>query len=273
VSTKLNRSHLITGEEALILPTFGRSDKDISANGEEQFISCEKSMGVIQMSKGNLKPVSNDLMSESVIVCQLAKATLGSKSKMNWNEYEQHYDNIRTDIERTIPGFDQYNERVRIPGGFYLPNSAREGRFNTFDGKAHLNAANVTFHPIADDELMMMTVRSHDQFNTTIYGLNDRYRGVFNERRVIFMNAKDIAKHGFKNGEVVDLFNYYDGVERVARKFIIIEFNIPEGCTATYFPETNVLVPINSVADKSNTPTSKMIVLKVRKHIEEPVLN
>jgi molybdopterin-dependent oxidoreductase alpha subunit len=273
VSTKLNRSHLITGEEALILPTFGRSDKDISANGEEQFISCENSMGVIQMSKGNLKPVSNDLMSESVIVCQLAKATLGSKSKMNWNEYEQHYDNIRTDIERTIPGFDQYNERVRIPGGFYLPNSAREGRFNTFDGKAQLNAANVTFHPIADDELMMMTVRSHDQFNTTIYGLNDRYRGVFNERRVIFMNAKDIAKHGFKNGEVVDLFNYYDGVERVARKFIIIEFNIPEGCTATYFPETNVLVPINSVADKSNTPTSKMIVLKVRKHIEEPVLN
>jgi molybdopterin-dependent oxidoreductase alpha subunit len=268
VSTKLNRSHLITGEEALILPTYGRSDKDIAANGEEQFISCENSMGVIQMSKGNLKPVSQDMLSESVIVCRLAKATLGNKSKINWNKYEQNYDHIRTDIERSIPGFDNYNERVRIPGGFYLPNSARDGRFNTFSGKAHLNAGTVTHHKLNDDELMMMTVRSHDQFNTTIYGLDDRYRGVFNERRVIFMNAKDIAKHGLKNGDVVDLYNYHDDTERVAHKFIVIEFSIPEQCTATYFPETNVLVPINSVADKSNTPTSKMVILKVRKHKE-----
>lgn len=266
VSTKLNRSHLITGEEALILPTYGRSDKDISAGGEEQFISCENSMGVIQMSKGNLKPVSDELLSESVIVCRLAKATLGSRSKINWEQYEQHYDHIRTAIEQTIPGFENYNERVRIPGGFYLPNSAREGYFNTFTGKAALNAAPLTLHHVADDELMMMTVRSHDQFNTTIYGLNDRYRGVFNERRVIFMNAKDIARHGLLNGDVVDLYNYFDGVERVAHKFIVIEFNIPEQCTATYFPETNVLVPISSVADKSNTPTSKMVVLKLRKH-------
>jgi molybdopterin-dependent oxidoreductase alpha subunit len=265
VSTKLNRRHLITGEEALILPTFGRSDKDI-LNGQEQFISCENSMGVIQMSKGNLKPVSNELMSESLIVCNLAKATLSNRSKINWNKYMQHYNNIREDIEHTIPGFTNYNKRVLEPGGFYLPNAARNGRFNTFSRKAMLNVANLTTNHLEPDELMMMTVRSHDQFNTTIYGLNDRYRGVFNERRVIFMNEKDMVRHNLQAGDIVDLYNYHDGIERVARKFIVVAFNIPEQCTATYFPETNVLVPINSVADKSNTPTSKFVVLKVRKH-------
>ncbi len=265
VSTKLNRSHLITGEEALILPTFGRSDKDI-LNGVEQFITCENSMGVVQMSKGNLKPVSKEFMSETLIVCNLAKAVFGTKTKVDWNLYASNYDYIRDAIEKTIPGFDHYNERVRKPGGFYLPNGSREGKFNTFSGKANFNVADVAFHKLADDELAMMTVRSHDQFNTTIYGLNDRYRGVKNERRVIFMNKKDIASRGLKAGDIVDLYNFHNGVERVARKFLIIEFSIPEGCTATYFPETNVLVPIDSVADKSNTPTSKYIVLKVRKH-------
>ena len=265
VSTKLNRSHLITGEEALILPTFGRSDKDI-LNGVEQFITCENSMGVVQMSKGNLKPVSKEFMSETLIVCNLAKAVFGTKTKVDWNLYASNYDYVRDAIEKTIPGFDHYNERVRKPGGFYLPNGSREGKFNTFSGKANFNVADVAFHKLADDELAMMTVRSHDQFNTTIYGLNDRYRGVKNERRVIFMNKKDIASRDLKAGDVVDLYNFHNGVERVARKFLIIEFSIPEGCTATYFPETNVLVPIDSVADKSNTPTSKYIVLKVRKH-------
>jgi molybdopterin-dependent oxidoreductase alpha subunit len=269
VSTKLNRSHLITGEEALILPTYGRSDKDINASGEEQFISCENSMGVVQMSKGNLKPVSNKLLSESVIVCRLAKATLGSRSRIDWNKYEQHYDHIRDDIEKSIPGFDHYNERVRIPGGFYLPNGSREGRFNTFSGKALLNPGIVTTQHLEADELMMMTIRSHDQFNTTIYGLDDRYRGVFNERRVIFMNEEDMSARNLKNGDVVDLFNYHDGTERVARKFIVIAFNIPKQCTATYFPEANVLVPISSVAEKSNTPTSKLVILKIRKHEAE----
>ena len=270
VSTKLNRSHLITGEEALILPTYGRSDKDI-LNGEAQFISCENSMGVIQMSKGNLKPVSHELMSESLIVCNLAKATLGKRSKVNWNKYMQHYNHIREDIEQTIPGFTNYNKRVLEPGGFYLPNAARNGRFNTFSGKAMLNVAKLTTNQLEPDELMMMTVRSHDQFNTTIYGLNDRYRGVFNERRVIFMNEKDMVRHDLQAGDIVDLYNYHDGIERVARKFIVVAFNIPEQCTATYFPETNVLVPINSVAEKSNTPTSKFVVLKVRKHETVPV--
>ena len=266
VSTKLNRSHLITGEEALILPTFGRSDKDI-INGVEQFISCENSMGVVQQSKGNLKPVSNELMSEAVIVCNLAKYVLGNSSKVNWDLYATNYDHIRDAIQKTIPGFEDYNQRVRIPGGFYLPNGSREGTFNTFSGKANFTISDVEFQQHEPDELVMMTVRSHDQFNTTIYGLNDRYRGVSNERRVIFMNRADIAEREMQGGDIVDLFNFHNGVERVARKFLIIEFNIPKGCAATYFPEANVLVPIDSVADRSNTPTSKYIVLKVRKHI------
>ncbi|MEI8053383.1 MAG: FdhF/YdeP family oxidoreductase [Bacteroidota bacterium] len=266
VSTKLNRSHLITGEEALILPTFGRSDKDI-INGVEQFISCENSMGVVQMSKGNLKPVSKEFMSESLIVCNLAKHVFGNTSKVNWDLYASNYDHIRQAIENTITGFENYNERVRKPGGFYLPNGSREGKFSTFSGKANFNIADIEFQKHEPDELIMMTVRSHDQFNTTIYGLNDRYRGVSNERRVIFMNKEDIQSRGLLPGDIVDLINSHNGVERIARKFLIIEFSIPKGCTATYFPETNVLVPIDSVAMKSNTPTSKYIVLKLRKHI------
>lgn len=266
VSTKLNRSHLVTGKEAMILPCCGHTDLDMM-NGEAQFITCENSMGVVQMSKGSLKPISDQLLGEPLIVAKLAKATLGSRSKVNWDLYMQHYDFIRNDIELTIPGFSDYNKRARVLGGFYLPNGPREGKFNTLNGKANFTTSDVTFTDLAPDELMMQTVRSHDQFNTTIYGLDDRYRGVYNERRVIFMNEKDIARLGFSAGDLVDLYNYHGGKERVAHKFIIIPFSIPEQCTATYFPETNVLVPIDSTADKSNTPTSKMVILKLRKHI------
>jgi molybdopterin-dependent oxidoreductase alpha subunit len=265
VSTKLNRSHLIHGEEAIILPCLGRSDRD-TVNGEEQFISCENSMGVVQMSKGGLKPISEQLLSEPVIVTRLAKAVLGTRSFINWDLYEEHYDYIRNDIELCIPGFEGYNQKVRQPGGFYLPNANRDGKFRTFTGKAAFNLARIRKIELAEDEYMMMTIRSHDQFNTTIYGLNDRYRGVNNERRVIFMNEQDMLKEGLTAKAIVDLYNYFDGVERVARKFIVIPFSIPEKCTATYFPETNVLVPINSTAEKSNTPTSKMVILKIRKH-------
>ncbi len=266
VSTKLNRSHLVHGEEAIILPCLARSDEDI-VNGHAQFVSCENSMSVVQSSQGVLKPVSKHLLSEPVIVCMLAKATLGSRSKINWDVYVQHYDNIRNDIERTIPGFENYNERVRIPGGFYLPNCNRDGNFDTPSKKAHFNIATINVINLAPDELMMMTIRSHDQFNTTIYGLNDRYRGIYNERRVILMNQGDINKQGLKNGDVVDLYNYFEGTKRVAHKFIVIAYPIPAGCTATYFPETNVLVPVNSVAEKSNTPTSKLVILKVKKSL------
>ncbi|WP_149239916.1 FdhF/YdeP family oxidoreductase [Dyadobacter sp. 32] len=269
VSTKLNRSHLVHGAEAIILPCLARSDKDM-INGENQFVTCENSMGVIQSSKGVLKPISETLLSEPVIVCKLAEATLGSRSRVSWNKYANNYDLIREDIERTIPGFKDYNRRVREPAGFYLPNCNREGSFETTSQKAHFNVAPVTTMELKENQLMMMTIRSHDQFNTTIYGLNDRYRGIYNERRVILMNSKDMRDRGLVKGDVVDLYNKHEGTERVARKFIVVEYPIPEGCTATYFPETNVLVPITSVAEKSNTPTSKQVILTVRKH-ESPV--
>jgi len=266
ISTKLNRSHLITGEEALILPVLARSDKD-ELNSEDQFITTENSMGVIQMSKGNLKPVSEHLMSEPNLVSRLGLEYFGNDSAVDWKKYLQHYDNIRDDIARTIPGFTDYNTRVRKLGGFYLPNSSREQSFPVPSGKAEFNIATVKEFDLKKDEYIMMTIRSHDQFNTTIYGLNDRYRGVINERRVIFMNENDISNAGFKAGEVVDLFNFDNNIERVAHRFIIVPFSIPEKCTATYFPETNVLVPIDSTAAKSNTPTSKSVIIQIRKSL------
>jgi molybdopterin-dependent oxidoreductase alpha subunit len=264
ISTKLNRSHLVHGEEALILPCLGRSDKDI-LNGSAQIVSCENSMGVVQLSKGVLQPVSDELLSESVIVCQLAKATLGARSTINWDKYLQHYDHIREDIEQTIPGFEDYNKRVRIPGGFYLPNCNREGSFNTASKKAQFNLAPITTIHLASNELLMMTIRSHDQFNTTIYGLNDRYRGIYKERRVILMNQQDMDQHNLQSGDVVDIYNHHSGVERIAHKFIVVPYPIPLQCAATYFPEANVLVPVNSVAKKSNTPVSKAVVVTVKK--------
>ena len=264
VSTKLNRSHLVHGGEAIILPCLARSDKDV-LNGKEQFISCENSMGVVQSSKGILKPVSTELLSEPAIVCRLAKATLGRRTVVDWDKYACNYDLIRDDIEATIPGFKDYNARVRTPGGFYLPNCNREGWFATETSKAQFQVSHFNGLKMKDDELMMMTIRSHDQFNTTIYGLNDRYRGIFNERRVIFMNQADMNTRDLIEGDVVDLINNHDGVDRVAHAFRVVAYPIPAGCTATYFPETNVLVSINSVAVKSNTPTSKQVILKVKK--------
>lgn len=265
ISTKLNRSHLICGNEALILPTLGRSDADVNINGEHQFVTCENSMGVVQMSKGNLKPVSNQLLSEADIVCRLAKATLKNSNTIDWDLFEGNNDAIRDAIEQTIPGFENYNSRVRVPGGFYLPNGSREGKFFTLSGNAHFNAAKIGRQQLNEGELMMMTIRTHDQFNTTIYGMDDRYRGIYNERRVVLLNANDMKKMGLQEHDVVDLHNYFGGVNRVARKFKVIAYPIPEQCAATYFPETNVLVPIDSVAEKSNTPTSKLVVITIQK--------
>jgi molybdopterin-dependent oxidoreductase alpha subunit len=263
VSTKLNRSHLVHGEEAIILPCLARSDED-KTGGKVQFVSCENSMGVVQSSKGVLKPVSDQLLSEPAIVVGLAKATLRSRSKINWDQYLD-YDSIRHDIQRTIPGFDDYNNRVRQPAGFYLPNGSRDGKFNTQSQKAQFNIATAPKTQLKDDELIMMTIRSHDQFNTTIYGLNDRYRGIYNERRVVLMSAEDARTRNLKDGDVVDIRNDHDGVERLARKFIVVTYPIPTGCCATYFPETNVLVPIGTVADKSGTPVSKSVIVSICK--------
>jgi len=267
VSTKLNRSHLVHGDEALILPTLSHSDKDMM-NGEAQFITCENSMGVVQMSKGVLEPISKDLLNENEIVCRMAKATLGKRAVIDWDKYAGSYDAVRDVIAKVIPGCDDYNKKVREPGGFYLPNGPREGEFKTekHGTKAAFSVTKLPVYKFAEDEYMMTTIRSHDQFNTTIYGLDDRYRGVHNERRVIFMNEKDMQKAGFKTGEKVDLFNYHGGIERAARLFVVVPYNIPERNTAAYYPETNVLVPIGSVAEGSNTPTSKLIFIKIKKH-------
>ncbi|HTK22416.1 MAG TPA: FdhF/YdeP family oxidoreductase [Mucilaginibacter sp.] len=269
VSTKLNRSHLVHGKEALILPCYSRSDKDI-INGVEQIVSCENSMGVVQSSKGVLKPISDQFLSETQIVCRLAKETIANRTKVDWGKYETNYDHVRDLIAKVIPGCEDYNKKIRNPGGFYLPNSPREGKFKTekYGDKAAFSVVEVPQEKLEPDDYIMMSIRSHDQFNTTIYGLEDRYRGIHNERRVIFMNPKDIALGGFQSGEKVDLFNYGGGVARVARLFVIVPYNIPERNTATYYPETNVLVPIDSVATGSNTPVSKRVIIKIRKHAE-----
>src|SRR6185437_7682419 len=225
-------------------------------------------MGVVQSSEGILDPVSTHLMSEPAIVCHLAKATLGKRpqgSVVNWDRYLASYDAIRDDIEKTIPGFESYNLRIREPGGFYLPNPNREGRFATPDQKAHFNVAKPTKIPLESGQLMMMTVRSHDQFNTTIYGLDDRYRGVYNERRVIFLNEEDIREQGLKPNDVVDIHNDHGGIRRTAHRFIVIPYPIPRSCAATYYPETNVLVPIDTVAAKSNTPVSKLVIIRIER--------
>ena len=270
VSTKLNRSHLIHGKEALILPTFSRSDADL-IDGVPQFISTENSMGIIQSSKGILKPISDKFMNEMQIVCNMAIATLGDASVIDWKKYMTSYDAVRDAIESAIPGFENYNERVRQPGGFYLPNAPREGNFHS---AAHAQRAAFTVTPIyhtilKEDEYMMATTRTHDQFNTTIYGLDDRYRGIHNERRVVFMNEDDMNEAGLKAGDKVDLFNYDDDTERVARLFVVTPYPIPKKNTATYFPETNVLVSINNTVGESNMPASKKVVIKIRPHVPE----
>ena len=270
VSTKLNRGHLIHGKETIILPTYSRSDFDI-VNGELQIVSTENSMGVVQSSKGVLKAVSDNLINETQIVCRMAMATLGERSVVNWQLYHDSYNAVRDAIEKCIPGFENYNERVRHKGGFYLPNAARdEQRFaKEYDYRAPFTLTEIPDNTLDDDEYLMATTRTHDQFNTTIYGLEDRYRGIHNERRVIFMNVKDIEKAGFKEGDKVDLFNYGDGIERIAPLFIIVPYPIPERNTMTYFPETNVLVPINNVVKESNMPASKYVKIKMKKHDPE----
>lgn len=267
VSTKLNRSHLIHGKEALILPTKSRSDIDM-VNGIHQFVSTENSMGVVESSKGMLTPVSESLLNETQIACRMAMATLGNRSVVNWQRYHDSYDAVRDDIEKCIPGFENYNERVRIKKGFYLPNAARDGKFITkeFGDRAPFTLTLVPDNTLAPGEYMMATTRTHDQFNTTIYGLDDRYRGIHNGRRVIFMNQKDIDNGGFVAGEKVDLFNYDDNIERIAPLFIIVSYPIPERNTVTYFPEANVLVSVNNVVKESNMPASKYVRIKIKRH-------
>jgi len=262
VSTKLNRAHLITGEIALILPCLGRSEIDRQESGE-QFVTVEDSMGIINPSRGHAEPASQHLLSEPAIVAGLAKATLGSRSTVDWDGLVANYDRIRNRIERVVPGFENFNARIR-KDVFYLPNDARDRRkFNNPEGKAKFCISQLTPPNLAPDQYLMTTVRSHDQFNTTIYGLDDRYRGVYNGRRVIFMNGDDIKAAGLRQGQLVDLTSYYKDEMRTAGHFMVAPMEIARRCTATYFPEANVLVSINNSADRSNTPVSKSLVISI----------
>ena len=258
VSTKLNRSHLVTGETALILPCLGRTELDLQG-GRKQFVTVENSMGIVHTSKGSLKPVSSNLRSEPWIVASLATATLDDDR--DWMDLVNNYDNIRSLMSKALHGFENYNERVRNPEGFALPNPPRDSRtFSTLDKKAHFIAHDLPDVSIPNGKYVMMTIRSHDQYNTTIYGLHDRYRGIHGNRRVILMNANDMAKRGWKTRRIVDIVSHFNGEERRSDGWQVIAYDIPEGNIATYFPEANVLVPLNSTAEKSNTPTSKWII-------------
>lgn len=263
ISTKLNRSHLIHGKTSIILPCLGRTERDTQKEGD-QFVSVENSTGVVHDSRGHKDPVSPHLKSEPKIVAGLAKATL-DKSKVDWEDVTDNYDRIRDMIEKVIPGFEDYNRRVRKPAGFYLPNGARIGDFYTEIGKALFTINKLPDYQLQQDEYLMMTIRSHDQFNTTIYGMDDRYRGLYNERRVVFMNPEDMKKDNLQQGEAVDLVSSYKGIERIAKNFLVVSYDIPTKNVATYFPEANVLVPWDYYADKSHTPVSKSIIIRVNK--------
>jgi molybdopterin-dependent oxidoreductase alpha subunit len=262
VSTKLNRAHLITGKQALILPCLGRTDRD---GQESQFVTVENSMGIVHTSRGNLEPPSDQLLSEPAIVAGLAVATLGTRTNVDWRHLVEDYDRIRDLIAQVVPGCDDLNLRVRRKGGFYLPNAARDDDYETKSGKATFLVSAVEPIALEPGQFLLTTLRSHDQYNTTIYGLDDHYRGIFHGRRVVLMNPDDLNEHNWKPGELLDITSHFrnDGIEelRTAPRFVVVPYEIPRRCVATYFPEANVLVPIGSVALRSNTPTSKAVVV------------
>jgi anaerobic selenocysteine-containing dehydrogenase len=220
-------------------------------------------MGVVHRSMGVLPPVSPEVRSEPAIVAGIAHATLGEKSSVDWLGLARDYDRIREHIEHVVPGFSDYNRRVRQPGGFYLPNPAREGEFNTPSGRARFTVHPIPEHPLDGGKLMLTTVRSHDQFNTTIYGESDRYRGVWGGRRVIFLNVDDMRERGLREQQWVDIVSHFAGERRRAERFKVVPYPIARGCAACYFPEANVLVPVNAAADRSNQPASKSLVVSL----------
>jgi anaerobic selenocysteine-containing dehydrogenase len=220
-------------------------------------------MSVVHASRGGLSPASEFLLSEPAIIARLARAVFGPGSTVDWEGMAADYDRIRDRIAHVIPGFEDFNRRVRQPGGFTLPNPAASLTFRTSTGKARFTVQPIPRLELEPGRLLMMTVRSHDQYNTTVYGLDDRYRGVYQERRVIFMNREDVAELGLVDRQVVDLIGEFRDERRIAPRFIVIPYDIPRGCTATYFPEANVLVPVNDYADGSRTPASKSVIIRV----------
>ncbi|HEY6047349.1 MAG TPA: FdhF/YdeP family oxidoreductase, partial [Pyrinomonadaceae bacterium] len=263
VSTKLNRAHLITGKQALILPCLGRTEIDQQSGGP-QFVTTENSMAVVEGWHGRLPPASDQLLSEPAIIAGLAKAVLGERSTVDWDALVANYDRIRDHIEHVVPDFENYNARARQPGGFYLPNPIRRREFKTSDGLAHFTVNPLPRINLRAGQFLMMTMRSHDQFNTTIYGLDDRYRGIRNGRRVVFLHPDDMRLSRLSEGQSVDLVSHFEGEDRVAHNFRVVPYSIPRRCAATYFPEANVLVPLRHFADKSHTPASKSVVISIR---------
>ena len=260
IATKLNRSHLCTGREALILPCLGRTEKDVRATGE-QAVTVEDSMSMVHASRGRLLPGSAQLRSEVAIITGLGAALFGDD--VGWAAMGEDYRLIRKHIENVVPGFHDFEQRLAQPGGFLLPNGGRERAFTTPDGKAHFSVNPPTSVDVPTGHLLLQTVRSHDQFNTTVYGLNDRYRGIKGGRRVVFVNTDDLRDLGFRDGDLVDLVSVWHDGERRASAFRAVEYATPRGCAAAYFPEANVLVPLDSTAETSNTPTSKSIVIRL----------
>ncbi len=274
ISTKLNRSHLIHGRDALILPCLGRTEIDIQALGA-QSITVEDSMSMVHASAGRNKPASEHLFSEPAVVAGMASATLGYRSVVDWESFVSDYDRIRDAIEDVFPIFQSYNDRIRVPGGFHLVSSARERIWETPSGKAHF----LVYDRLAEDSLeedpealWLSTMRSHDQYNTTIYSNSDRYRGVFGQRDVVFLNKSELEKRGLKDGDRVDLITLStDGFERRVRNFRAIGYSFPDGCCAAYYPETNPLVPLYAHDPQSFTPSSKAIPIRIERSRAKPV--
>jgi len=264
ISTKLNRGHLVTGRQALILPCLGRSEIDRQSGGE-QFVTVEDSLGVISSSRGSLEPAAPDLRSEPAIVAGLAAAVLDGTSTVDWAALANDYDRVRDHIANVVPGFEDFNARIKRDI-FYLPNAARNRDFKTDSHRANFAVTAIPSHDLADDEYLLTTVRSHDQFNTTIYGHNDRYRGVFGGRRVIFMNGDDLTRAGLHDGDYVDVTSHFEEQRRTANRVQIVAYPIAAKSAAMYFPEANVLVAVASVADQSNTPTSKSMRITIARH-------
>ena len=265
VSTKINRSHLVCGETALILPTLGRTEKDLQASGE-QFVSVEDSTCSVHASRGPLEPASPHLRSEVAIVTGIAERTLGDRYGLDWAGMRDDYRRIRRHISRVVPGCETYEVSVDRPGGFVLPHPPRDSRtFPTASGRAEFTASPIELLQVAPGQLVLQTLRSHDQFNTTIYGLDDRYRGILGGRRVVFVNTDDLADLGLSNNQLVDLIGHWadDDVERRANGFRVVAYDTPRGCAAAYYPETNPLVPLDSTAEGSNTPTSKSVIISL----------
>jgi formate dehydrogenase major subunit len=267
VSTKLNMSHVVPGKVALILPTLGRTERDEQAGGT-QFVTVEDSMSVVHRSRGRLSPAGPSLLSEVAIVSRLARAVFGSSHAVPWASFEKDYDTVRDHISRVVPGCADYNARVREPDGFVLPHPPRDSRsFPTTTGKANFTVNPVQLITVPAGRLILQTLRSHDQYNTTIYGLDDRYRGVHDGRRVVFVNPEDLSALGIADGAMVDMVSEWPSdsgvVERRVKLFRVIAYPTARGCAAAYFPEANALVPLESTAETSNTPTSKAIIIRL----------